>query len=255
MQQLSRRDVVVGGAVGGAGTSRLRVPHELGPQGCARLIGALYLVVFGCGVFSELVVRGALIVDGDAAATAANVVASDGLFRVGLASDLVMLLADVGVAVLLYALLRPIGRTLALLAAAFRLVMTAVIAASLIAYSSAGELATGYTTALGAEPADALVLLSLEAHAQGYLIALVFFGLHLLVLGWLLLRSRYVPRFLAGLLLVAGVGYLVDSFAAFLSPAYDGALSPIVLAPAFVAELALPLWLLVKGVDLRRGPA
>jgi hypothetical protein len=251
MHQMVRSEVDVAGN-GGVGSAAASGDPRSRLQTYARLAGLLYLVVFVCGVFSELGVRSKLIADGDPTATAANVTASEGLFRLGLVSDLVMLLADVGVAVLLYALLRHVDRTLAMLAAAFRLVMVAVIGAALIAYAGAllalaGD--TDLTSAFSPAQVDALATLALEAHAFGYLIALTFFALHVLLLGYLLLRSRFVPRALPVLLGLAAVGYLADSLAFFLVPSYDGTLSPALLAPAFVAELALPLWLLVRGVD------
>jgi hypothetical protein len=242
----------------GNGTARAPAPGgSAGPlQAYARVAGLLYLVVFACGVFSELGVRSALFAEGDPAATAASVAASEGLFRLGLVSDVVMLLADVGVAILLYAVLRVVDRTLAMLAAAFRLVMSAVIGAALIAYGGALLLLAGdtdYASALGPEQRDALAQLALEAHAFGYLIALTFFALHVALLGYLLWRSCFVPRILPIVLGLAALGYLADSLAFFLVPDYDGTLSPIVLAPAFAAELALPLWLLLKGIDLNRA--
>ena len=109
----------------------------------------------------------------------------------------------------------------------------------------------GYLNAFSDEQRDALVLLSLEAHSYGYLIALVFFGVHVAVLGYLFVRSTYFPTFLGVLLGLAAVGYLADSLSFFLVPGYGGAFSPIALAPVFVAEMSVIGRLLVKGVDTR----
>jgi hypothetical protein len=228
---------------------------ESSPLAVARSAGVLYLVIFVCGLFSELVVRGRLIESGDATATAANILGSESLFRIGFAADLVVFLADAAVAVLFYVLLRPVSQTLALVAAAFRLVQTAILGLNLLNHYMALQILTGDAyTGLGQDQRDVLAFSYLDAHTYGYLIALVFFGLHLAVLGYLVYRSTYFPRVLGVLLALAAAGYLLDSFTFFLVPGYDGALSPVVLAPAVVAELAMILWLLLKGVDVRRWP-
>jgi hypothetical protein len=228
---------------GGAGSSPLAV---------ARTAGVLYLMIFTFGLFSELIVRVPLIESGDAAATAANILGSESLFRIGFVADLGVFLADAAVAVLFYVLLKPVSHTLAMVAAAFRLAQTAILGLNLLNHYMALQILTGdaYGT-LGQAQREALAFSYLDAHTYGYLIGLVFFGLHLAVLGYLIHRSRYFPRWLGVLLGLAAVGYLVDSFTFFLVGGYEGGLSPIVLAPAVVAELAAILWLLVRGVDVR----
>lgn len=238
----------------GAGRGSSERRGGASPLALARLAGVLYLIIFACGVFSELLVRGSIVVPDDAAATAQNILAHETLFRVGFASDLVMLLSDVGVAVLFYVLLRPVSRTLALLALSLRLLMDAVLGANLLNHLAAVLILSDSDRLAGfdADQVNSLALLSMDAHKYGYLIGLVFFGLHVAVLGYLFFRSTYFPRLLGVLLGLAAVGYLVDSFGFFLLPSYDGSLSPIALAPVFVAELAVIGWLLVKGLDLRR---
>jgi hypothetical protein len=221
------------------------------PLAVARTAGVLYLVIFALGLFSELLVRARLIESGDAATTAENILGSESLFRIGFAADLTVFLADAAVAVLLYVLLRPVSTTLALVAAAFRLVQTAILGLNLLNHYMALQILTGDAYAgLGRDEREVLAFSYLDAHTYGYLIGLVFFGLHLAVIGYLVFRSGYLPRFLGVLLALASVGYVVDSFSFFLVAGYDGALSPIVLAPAVVAELATILWLIRKGVDV-----
>jgi hypothetical protein len=214
----------------------------------ARLTGALYLVIFAGGLFSELYVRGSLVERGDAAATAANLLREEGLFRLGFAIDLVVFLCDVAVAALLYVLLRPAGRTLSLTAAAFRLTGTAVYGLNLL-HALAALLVLDRASpaqALAAEERQALALLFLDIHAQGYDLGLVFFGVHCGLLGWLLCRARGAPGWLAVLVALAGLGYLVGSFTAFLAPAHADAVQAVYLAP-LVGELALTVWLLARG--------
>lgn len=224
----------------------------ISPVTHARLTGVFYLVIIACGLFSEVYVRSGLIVPGDAAATAGNIAASEALFRVGFVSDLVAFASDVAVAVLLYVLLAPVSRTLALLAAAFRLVGTAIYGVNLLNYFAALLVLAGggYLTAFEPGQRQALALLFLDLHKHGYDLGLVFFGLHCLVLGYLLLRSDYFPRVLGVLMVLAAVGYLIGSSARFLFPQYVAAVAPVYVAP-LIGEVAFCAWLLTKGVRLQ----
>lgn len=230
-------------------TTMTRSDHD--PRRLARLAGVLYVVIIACGLFSELVVRSTLIVRGDAAATAANILEADALFRSGVVSDLVMVLADVGIAIALYVLLAPVGRALSATAAAFRLTQAAVLTlnllhqyAALLVLRHGGALSTFDTDQL-----EALALLLLELHRYGYLLALVLFAGNLLVTGRLLYRSGFLPRTLGVLSVLAAAGYMADTLMFLLLAGYDGAASELVLAPAFVFEIGFAAWLLVKGVD------
>jgi hypothetical protein len=220
------------------------------PRPVARTAGVLYLVIFTFGLFSELYVRGTLVDPASPAATAANITDSAGLFRLGFAADTVMVLSDVAVAVLLYVLLRPVSRTLSALAAAFRLTQSAVLGSVLLAQFAALIVLDpdGAGAVLGTDDRDAMVALAMAVHSYGYLIALVFFAAHLLLLAHLLIRSSWFPSWLGVIVGVAGVGYAADSFGFFLLPGYDGTLSPVLLAPAVIAEFSMIAWLLIKGV-------
>jgi hypothetical protein len=216
----------------------------------ARVAGLLYVLIFVTAGFAEGFVRASVLVPGDAAATAANVVAAEGLFRLGVVADLVAFSADAVVAVLLYVLLRPVSRTVALTAAALRLVAHPAIASlNTLNLVVALELLTGaeYATALGPEQVNALALLLLVAHGYGYLVAGVFFGLHLLVLGYLLYRSELFPAVLGVLIAIAALGYLTESLTFLLVPAYESLASTLVLVTAVVGEMALALYLVVRG--------
>ena len=223
----------------------------LDPRRLARIAGVLYLVIIASGLFSELVVRGTLVVRGDAAATAANILAADTLFRVGVVSDLVMVLADVAIAVALYVLFAPVSRTLSATAAAFRLAQAAVLALNLL-HQFAALLVLRQDGALSAfdpDQLEALALLLMDLHRYGYLLGLVLFAGNLAVTGYLLYRSGFLPRTLGALSVLAAAGYLIDTLMFVLLPGYDGAASNLVLAPAFVFELGFASWLLIKGVD------
>lgn len=221
----------------------------------ARIAGAGYLIIIIAGIFAELFVRSKLIVPGDASATAHNIMASGGLFRIGFVSDIIMLIFDVVVALALYILLKPVSKSLALLAAFFRLMHSAVYGVTLLNLFFVLLLLSGagYLGVFQADQLHALAMLFLNAHNIGYLIGLVFFGIHCFILGYLIFRSGYFPKILGILMMIASFGYLTDSFAQFLLSNYKDYAAIfllIVAVPAVVAELSLCLWLLIKGVSI-----
>jgi hypothetical protein len=225
-------------------------------QRLARLTGLLYLVLAVCGMFSPTVLQ-ALVVPGNAAATADTILGSRWLFSCSLVGWIVIVIADVAVSITLYLLLEPVSRGLSLVAAAFRLVYSAMLGAILLNLYDAFLLLASGTRGTGpdAPQRQTMALAALDTFDAGFLLALVFFGVHLVVLGVLLYRSRYVPRALSVLLIAAGIGYIVDSLARFFVADYSGLASAVLLAPAVVGELGLTAWLLLKGVEVRRAAA
>jgi Domain of unknown function (DUF4386) len=200
---------------------------EASPQHYARIGGILYLVIGVGGVFAEAV-RGRLIVRGDAAATANNILNSEMLFRVGLAGEMIVLVCDVAVAMILYVLLRPVNRNLALLAAFLRVTHAGVYGLVGLFQLAAVVLLGGddFLQAFDSQQLQALAYLSLRLHGYGYGVSLIFFGVSLVVLGYLIFRSQYLPRVLGALLVIAGLCYLVNSFAQILAPAFAASLFP-----------------------------
>jgi Domain of unknown function (DUF4386) len=152
------------------------------------------------------------------------------------AKMLITLTCDIAVALLLYDLLKPVSRSISFLAAFFRLIFVAVMAVNSINYF--GSLA-------GLKAASA-------AFNKGYDIALVFFGFHCLLIGYLMFRSLFLPRILGALLVIAGLSYLLNSFASFLAPDFAHALWPYIVVPWILAEGSLTLWLLAAGVNVQR---
>jgi hypothetical protein len=227
----------------------------IAPLRNARIVGGLYALIIALGLTSEVGVRSALIVQGDAAATAANILASQGLFRFAFFADSIVFLSDAAVAVLLYLLLRPVNSTVALAAAAFRLTQTAVLALNLLNQHAALLVLTGTGYAV-LDPAqrDTLAYLMLDRHSHGYDLGLLFFGVHCLLLGYLVATSTFLPKLLGILLMGASVAYLVGSYARFLAPALVPTVAPIYIV-AIAAEIGLCGWLLVKGVDVQRWKA
>ena len=227
---------------------------EASPQVLSRIGGVLYLIIIVFGLFGEMFVRGKLIVWGDPTATAERILASESLWRFSVAAELFYLLCAVALAAIFYVLLRPVNRDLALLAVFFNLVSIAVEASGRLHLISALTVLRGAERLTAFEPdqAHALAYLSLQAHGRGFSIGLLFFGCVCLVLGYLIFRSGYFPKLLGVLMQIAGLGYLVDGFALVLSPAFHSMIFPFSLVPAFVAEGAWCVWLLVKGVNLEK---
>jgi hypothetical protein len=227
------------------------------PQIYARAGGVLYLVLIAIGFYGEIAMQGRLVVSGNAAATAANIVAAEHLWRVGIVCDLVMHVLDVPLMLILYVLLKPVSTFLAQLGLLFTLVQTAVLVAFELTLLMPLFLVTRPAFVHAFEPAQraALTSIFIDGQAYGFSIGLVFFGCACLIEGWLIWRSSYLPRPLGAFMVVAGVCYLVNTFVLLLAPAVAGALFPSVLLPAFVAELLLALWLLVKGVDAAKWRA
>ena len=215
----------------------------------ALIAGIGYLVVFVFGYGN--VRREKLVVRGDAAATASNIVASESRFRVGIASWIVVLVADVVVAWALFVFLKPVSESLSLLTAWARLVYVAVAAIAVVNLLSVVGLLTGTDDSEGlqADQRNAQGMLFLRSYDFGFNVGFVFFGLHILGLGYLIVRSDYIPTVLGVLLIIASVGYLIDSFACFLSSSYGNneAHSLVFAVPAIIAELSLTVWLLIWG--------
>ena len=231
---------------------RMIASVERSPPRYARIAGVLYLAIILLGLFGELYVRGTLVVAGDAAATNAAISAAPLLWRAGIAGDLLMHVFDVPVIVVLYFLLRPVSWSLALFATLINLVQTAVLGANkmtLIVPLLLQENAS-YLTVFSPEQLQALSSLAIKAHGYGFGIGLIFFGVACLVRGYLIFKSAYLPKFLGVLMAVAGLSYLVNSFALLLAPPFAAAIFPGVLIPALIAELSLTFWLIFKGVDV-----
>lgn len=220
------------------------------PQPYAHVAGVLYLIIIAAGVFADAYVQNALI-EPNAAATASNILAHPTLFRAGIAADLSTYLSAIVVTVILYALLQSVNSTLALMMLLFNLAQDAIGGMNALnAYRSLQLLGrASYLASFTPEQRQALVMLTLRGHDIGFAVAMMFFGVSCLILGYLIFYSRFLPRFLGVLMAVAGLCYVVNSSAELLWPSFA---SIVLLLPAFVGELLLAGWLTVKGVDLAR---
>jgi len=205
-------------------------------------------ICFLTAVFGEFFMRG-LVVSGDAAATANNVLAYQRLFRLGLATGLIATACYVAVTALFYDLFKHVNRSLSLLAAFFSLVGCAILAfASLFRIGPLVVLGGGqYLSAFKVEQLRALAFLFLELYGQAVNICFVFFGVYCLLIGYLIFKSAFLPRILGVLMAFAGLGWLI-----FLSPPLANYLSPYIQVLGVFAEGSLMLWLLVMGVNVAK---
>jgi hypothetical protein len=218
----------------------------------ARTGGLIYFIIIAAGMYGELFVRSKLVAPGDAVATAKNIIASQFLWRTGIASDLLMHICDIPLMLIFYLLLKPVNKNLALMALLFNLVQTAVLAVNklnlvvaLFPLSNAG-----YLNSFNAQQLSTLVYFSIRSHDYGFGIGLIFFGFTCLIMGYLIFKSGYLPKTIGVLMQIAGLCYLINSFALILSPSFSAKLFPFILIPPFVGELSLCLWLIFKGVKL-----
>lgn len=225
--------------------------QKTNPNKTARFAGVLYLIITVAAIFAHFIVPEQLIVPGDAAATAVNITTSESTFRIGLVGmELIILLSEIVLTVVLYVLFKPVNKTLSLLAAVSRLAMTIIHGLNLLNYYFVLQLLKGsnYLTIFGQEQVNALVTLFLDAHSLGFAIGIAFLVPHVLILGYLIYQSGYFPKLLGILFIAAGVGYLFDVIGILLVPAYTTTPGLIAMVIA-IAEIAFPIWLLVKGVN------
>ena len=222
------------------------------PKRLARIAGVLYLIVGIFGGFAFGYVLGKVYAPGDAATTAANVLAHSGLVRFGVVADLLQATVIVFVAMTLYRLLKHVNKN-----AASAMVILAAIATTIMCLNDVFQFAavlvatdSSYVAAFGAPGAHALVLLLLDLQHYGFLIAQIFFGLWLLPMGYLAYTSGMFPKALGVVLIVASVCYLVDMLVLFLVPAFGEKISTFLAIPPTIAEIWMVGYLLVKGVKV-----
>jgi hypothetical protein len=220
------------------------------PKRIARIAGLLYLAVGVLGGFAVGAVSSTVYVAGDAATTAANLAANAGLVRIGLVADLIQVPVWVFLALTLYALFRHASGY-----AARAMLVLVVIGASLsfmnILFEFQGlRVATdpAYTDGLGSAGSNALALLMLDLQHYGYSIAGIMFGLWLVPVGYLGIKSGMFPKALGIALVVGGIGYLVDTFASIAAPGLTSVIHPVAALLGIVAEVGMLAYLLVKGV-------
>ena len=219
-------------------------------QKTARIAGLLYLLLIPLGLFGILYVPSTLIAPGDAAATANNIMANQALFRLSIVSALVVQLVNIFVVLLLYKLLKPVNKNHAVLMVIFLLLAVPIAFINELTHFAVLLLLSGADSleVFTAAQLQVLVSLLLDLHESGIFIAQIFWGLWLFPMGYLGFKSGFLPRIIGILLMIGCFGYLFDSFTAFLFPNFGVTVSEF----TFLGEVLLPLWLLIKGVNVEQ---
>ena len=223
---------------------------EASPRSLARMAGVFQGLEGTTSAFGQVVVLGRLVVFGNAAATAANILGHQRLFWLGFASSLIGVVFHIAWALFLYELLKPVNRRLSLLAAFVILVGCGIQAVTSLLYLAPLLILQGgpSLSAFTAEQLQALALMFLKLNTYAFDIYLVFFGLWCVLIGFLIFRSTFLPRVLGVLFAISGLGYLT-----FLSPPLARYLFfPYITAAAALGEIPLLLWLVVVGVNDQR---
>ena len=220
----------------------------------ARVVGVVYLFALVFGMFAEYYVLGQLVADDNAVETARNIMVHERLFRLGIASNLMIFAGDVVLITALYVVLERVNRNLALLATFFRLIETTILVVAVLNDFDVLRALSGAEYLRSTEPERLAVLarLSIGSHGSAYNVALILFGCGSSVFCYLWLKSRYIPKLLAGWGLFASALVGVCVFAFIVFPEVRNVVTiGYYTGPIFVFELAMGLWLLFKGIRPR----
>lgn len=222
---------------------------ETSPQVYARVAGLLYLIVIVAGIIAETVISGRIVVDGDAAATATNILTHRDLFQLGFTIYLIEMACQIAQTTLFYILLKPVSRNVALLALVFSLIGCTIKTLSRLFYIAPLLVLGGsdYLSTFNPGQLQALSLLLLNVNDQAAGIALVFFGFSTLLNGYLIFRSTFLPRVLGVLSMLGGAGWL-----SFIYLPLGNQLFLYVLPIALLGSGLLIFWLVIKGVNLEK---
>lgn len=220
---------------------------ETPPQTYCRAVGIFLVISIVGGWFGEMHVPSLMLAE-DAASTAAQLRANDGLFRLGFAAYLAEAVSDIVIAWLFYVLLRPVHRDLALLSAFFGIVSMSFFAVTKLFYFAAPLVLKGspYLAAFPPAQLDAFATLFLSLYAGLSGLSFLFYGTAWLLRGWLTFGSGYLPRWLGLLMIAAGLGFVAKTLTYLLAPSWS---HDLLLAPMFLNAVALTVWMLARGVD------
>lgn len=223
------------------------------PQTTARVAGFLWLVVIAVSVVA-VVANPTIGLRGSPAETAASVMSAEGSYRLGFALLLFGGVCYLGVTALLYQVLKPVSGSVALFGALASLAGITVGAASGV--HELGALALLHDAGNGATAAasqmQAIAQASLRENPTEFKIGMVYFGCHVASIGYLILRSNFLPKVIGAILVAGGSSYFITSFATFLAPDLGARLTPFVIPIALLGEGSITLWLLIKGVNVEK---
>ncbi|WP_103070432.1 DUF4386 domain-containing protein [Aquimarina sediminis] len=216
----------------------------------ARIAGLIFLILIGAGIFAEFFVRQKIFVTGDPAATANNIVNNQSLYRIGIVSDLVMIVAFFFYPLILSKIFRKVSENLTrlmtisiMISVGILCIMTLIMIAPLLLTSGADYLG-GFTS----EQTNGLTTFFLKLHNNGYYISQIFYGLYMFPLGYMILKSGLVPKFIGVLLILGCIVDQIDVIIYFLLPNTESELLQNITIPADLAEFSMCLWLIIMGV-------
>jgi len=223
-------------------TNRMK---ETSLRNAALIAGFCILIMVVTGPYAEMYAHGSLVVSGKAAETAQNILDNKMLFVTGIFGYLIMLICDVVVAWALYVLLKPVNKSVSLLTAWFRLAYAVIALVALLNLVTALRFINpaDYLTVFEPAQLHAQLYLSLVAFENGWGIGLIVFGIHLVLLGYLVFRSGYIPRIMGILLMISGLGWVMDSLRPFFFPNINVEFWMVTVW----GELIFMLWLLIRG--------
>ena len=226
------------------------------PQITARLAGLFWLIVIAVSVVA-VVATPTISLRGTPADTAASALGAETGYRVGFALLFFGGICYLGVTALLYQVLKPVSASVALFGALASLAGITVGAASGVHEMGALALLHDATnaTSTAASQMQAIAQTTFREDPQGFRIGMVYFGLHVASIGYLILRSNFIPKIIGAILLAGGSSYFITSFASFLAPDLGARLTPFVIPIALLGEGSITLWLLIKGVDVEKWRA
>jgi len=221
------------------------------PRGWARLAGLLWIVTIGFGVFAEGFVRGRLITD-DAASTLSNIFANEAFYRLGETALFIGTAAYLALTAIMYQLLAPVGRTLSLIAALFS--TAGCVIWMLVLVPDAAPLVL-LTNGQGSETARDVAFALLQLHPEALLLGMACFGVHCILMGWLVARGGFLPAIIGLILALGGACYLTAGILHVAAPGLSAPFGRMLFIPGELGEALMGLWLALTGVNAAKWKA
>ncbi|MCF8229792.1 MAG: DUF4386 domain-containing protein [Bacteroidales bacterium] len=226
---------------------------DISSRNAAFMAGIAYFIMFIAAIFSNFIVRGKMILADNPTQSLQNITNNEMPFRISIVSDFLFVLPfDVLLALTLYVFLKPVNKSISLLAAWFRVVYTGIYAIALLFLIM---ILPGLNGLEESANSSLVSVFCLKAFNLTWLVGFIFFGFHLLLLGYLALKSGFIPKVIGWLLVLAAITYFFDNYANILLPNYQDfppTIQAIVAIPEFIGELVLILWIFIKGTRINR---
>lgn len=213
----------------------------------ARLAGLSYLLIIVCGIFSHMVARASIIVSNDAIKTAQNIIENETIFRLSIVSDFVMILSYLMLGIFLYEMFKNTHSLLAKILIALNIVGASMMGLNMLNQYAALLILNGsqYLSVFDSSQLQALSLFYMKLHGFGYQFATISYGVWLLPLGYLIIKSDIIPKFIGYALVIGSIGYTI----VFVGSILGVAIPSDITIPADIGEFSLCIFLLIKGIS------